>query len=145
MEGRETGKEQNISWGRKDCCVQREGRWRNYKRPKGQKQALANWYKWQTKGAYSHFEYVLLVSLWIVWMAIHFLSLKLVLARVDLRTKTASLNWLKFMEVSCGHLMLIYQYGASRRFLLMCQSNVHSHQGRGTDSTLLQPDKQNMF
>ena len=65
------------------------------------------WYIWQSEGAYSHFEYVLLVSLWIVWMAIHFLSLKLVLASVDLRTKTASLNWLKFMEVSCGHLMLI--------------------------------------
>ena len=27
----------------------------------------------------------------------------------------------------------------------MCQSNVQSHQGRGTDSTHLQPDKQNMY
>ena len=38
---------------------------------------------WQCEGAYSHFEYVLLVSLGIVVMAIHFLSLKLVLASVQ--------------------------------------------------------------
>ena len=49
------------------------------------------------RSIYTHFEYVLLVSLGIVVMAIHFLSLKLVLASVDLRTKTASLIWLQFI------------------------------------------------
>ena len=78
---------------------------------------------WQCEGAYSHFEYVLLVSLGIVVMTIHFLSLELVLARVDLRTKTASLIWLQFIFRGFLWSFNARINGASRRFLLMFLHN----------------------
>ena len=61
--GKGEGKGMIYILGKERLLRAREEERRYYKRPKGKKQTSESRYKWQSEGAYSHFENVPLVSL----------------------------------------------------------------------------------